>query len=249
MNRPYRYFALLSALLPASLSAAITVNADFSRDISANNVGSNPPPILYTSTGPAPDAGTIWNDLQIPLAADGDATTDPSVAHPVQFNNLTSSTGVGTTVNIQFTSGFFRSFNGAPPLPTDPGALQGDRVFARSGEVATLTIQGLNPLSFYDLYFINSAFVTGYTINSVTKVASGTAYDGSWTEGAEFALQGSIAPDASGNIVVTIQDSEAPITGFGVISGLQIVEVPEPSAACLLLSTVAGFAFRRSRSI
>jgi hypothetical protein len=238
---------LLGTVLSSALQAVV-VNADFSRDIvnGTNPAPANPAPVLYTGTGPAPDAGTIWNDVTIPLAATGDQGAN-TINSPLTFSNLLSSTGSATSIDIELTSGFFRSFNGTATAAGNVTALQNDRVFANAGNLATMTVLGLDPAKQYDLYLIASGnFVTAFTVNAVSKVASGVAHDGTWSEGGEFVSFTGISPTAGGNIVVGIRDGLAPIDGFGAISGIQIVEIiPEPSVA--LLSSFALLAFARRR--
>ncbi|OYV04889.1 MAG: hypothetical protein CFE26_14470, partial [Verrucomicrobiales bacterium VVV1] len=231
-------FGLLSSCM---LEAGIVVNADFSRDIvSGTNPGTNPAPVLYAGTGPAPDSNTLWNDLQVALSASGDSGSN-TVTHPLQFSNLTASDGAPTGIDIQLTSGFNASFNSTVALSSSAASLQNDRLFSSTGQLATLKIQGLNPAKQYGLYFIGSgSFSTAFTVNSVVKVASGNAYDGSWTEGGEFVSFNAITPSATGEIVVGIQDGTAPIDSFGVISGLQIVERPSQFIYANSATTTGG---------
>jgi hypothetical protein len=216
-------FLVLAALLPAH---AVTVNADFSRDVANGpNPGTNPAPSLYAGTGPAPDGGTIWNDLAIPLQATGDGGTD-TIAHPLQFDNLVASDGTPTSIDLQLTSGFFRSFNGAPS-GGGVSALQDDRVFPTLGNLATLKILGLDPARKYSLFLIGSGgFSTAFTVDAVTKVAAGTPYDGAWSEGGEHVSFTGLSPNPAGEISIGIRDGTAPIDSFGVISGIQIAEIP-----------------------
>lgn len=200
------------------------VNVDFSRDISAQNPGGNPAPILFTGTGPSSDLGTTWNDLRVPLSISGDQGAD-TIANPFQFNNLDASDGTTTTIDLDLTSGFFRAFNGPPAASSATiAALQNERVFSNSGNLATLTLKGLDPARQYDLYLINSgSFATAYTIGATSKTASGNSFDGDWTDGVEHAYFAAVNPDASGEIAIGIQDGSAPINSFGTISGIQIV--------------------------
>lgn len=246
---PWPRIALLAGLiLPGGLSAAVVVNADFSRDIvnGTNPTPANPAPVLYTGTGPAPDSGTVWNDVTIPLTPIGDFGAN-TIDNPFTASNLNSSTGAATTIDIQLTSGFFRSFNGTATSATAVTALQNDRVFGSGADglsTAVLTIQGLNNASTYDLYLINSGgFTTRYTIGATSANATGNTFDGTWTDGGEYRLFSGIAP-VSGSIAITLFELNA--NNAASIAGLQIVEVvPEPSAA--LLSSFALLAFTRRR--
>jgi hypothetical protein len=240
---------ILGTLLPGALAAATVVNIDFGRDTTGTttaagggNPGGNVDHILYTGTGPAPDSGTVWNDGQVRLT-----TASDTIPQPLLFQDLVSSIGGSTGVDIELTSGFYRSFNGtATPAANTVAALQNDRIFANLGNTATLTIKGLNPTYTYDVYLINSAFSTRYTIGASSKVSVGTAYDGTWTDTEEYASFAGLNPSGIGEIAIQIRDS-ANIAN-GTLSGIQIVEVvPEPSSAMMLLLPLAGFAFQRRR--
>lgn len=225
MKRP-----LLILLLASTLGTplqAVTVNADFSRDIvNGTNPGSNPAPVLYAATGPAPDPGTLWNDLQIPLATTGDSGAN-SIIHPLQFDDLVASDGSPTGIDIQLTSGFSGAFNSTAALGSSEVSLQNDRVFPNLGNLATLKILGLDPAKKYSLFLIGSGnFPTAFTINSVTRTAAGTPYDGAWTEGGEHVSFTGLSPGPTGEISIGIQDGTAPIDSFGVLAGLQIAEIP-----------------------
>ena len=243
--KPSPLVFLLGSVLSTTLQAVV-VNADFSRDIvnGTNPAPANPAPVLYVGTGPAPDSGTLWNNVTIPLAATGDAGTN-TIDNPFTTSNLVSSTGAATTIDIQLTSGFFRSFNGTATSATAVTALQNDRVFGSGVDAtAVLTVQGLNNASTYDLYLINSGgFTTRYTIGATSANATGNTFDGTWTDGGEYRLFSGIAP-VSGSIAITLFELNA--TNAASIAGLQIVEiVPEPSVA--LLSSLALIAFTRRR--
>jgi hypothetical protein len=214
----------LAALLPVR---AVTVNADFSRDIvNGTNPGPNPAPSLYAGTGPAPDGGTLWNDLQIPLAATGDQGAN-TIVHPLQFDDLVSSDGTPTSIAIQLESGFSAAFNGTAALGGSVQSLQNDRVFPSQGNPATLKVLGLDPTKQYSLFLIGSGgFSTAFTIDSVTKIAAGSTYDGTWTEGEEHVSFTGLSPSPAGEISIGIRDGSDPIDSFGVLAGLQIAEIP-----------------------
>ena len=208
-------------------AAALTVNADFSRDVvNGTNPGSNPEPVIYAGPGPAPDTGTLWNGLEIPLALAGDSGAN-TIVHPLLFENLSASDGTPTGIDISLASGFSAAFNSVAALSSSVASLQNDRVFPIAGNLATLHIRGLDPAKQYSLFLIGASnFPTAFKVNSVTKVAASTTYDGAWTEGGEHVTFAGITPTAGGEIAVTIQDGTAPIDSFGVLAGLQIAEIP-----------------------
>jgi hypothetical protein len=233
--QPKLVLALL-ALVPVTILAQ-TVNVDFSRDIT----GPNPSPVniagaLHTSTGPAPDTGTLWNDFKISISGLGDTV----VAGDTR-NNLLDSTGAATTIDVSLTSGFYRAFNSSTTTIND---LQQEWVFAQSGLLATMTVGGLNSWLTYDLYLVTpgvTTIPTAYTIGATTKSATGAAGTGGiWTAGTHYVLFSGITPDSGGNIAIGIQDGLAPITGNGGIAAMQIVAVPEPSTSMILISSFVG---------
>ncbi|BDS06082.1 hypothetical protein NT6N_11220 [Oceaniferula spumae] len=236
---------VLTALLAPTLSAALVVNVDFSRDtsISGQNPGGNPAPTLYSGTGPATDAGTSWNDFQVQLS-----TTGQTVAAGQSFsginggNTLIASDGVTDSgFNVALTSGFFRAFNGGTSGGT--GDLLGDRVFSNGNNNAIFTLSGLNSTKTYDLYLIQGNYDVTFISGANSVVATGSS-SATFESGVNFGLLSGLTPDASGNLSVTIDPT--PDNQFGVIAGLQIVEVPEPSAAVLLgLASLAGLTRRR----
>jgi hypothetical protein len=234
----------LLPLLPVALSAATVVNVDFSRDISiANPAPANPAGSLQTSTGPAPDTGTFWNDFRIGLTGAG-----TTVVAGDTRNNLSDSTGAATTIDVSLTSGFYRAFNSSTLTIND---LQQEWVFAQLGQMATMTVGGLNSSLTYDLYLVAPGSTTlpaAYTIGGTTQNATGAIGDGvTWAAGLQYVLFSGIAPDGGGNIMIGIQDGLAPINGNGGIAAIQIVAIPEPSTSLLLLGSLVGLALRRRR--
>ena len=236
---------LLSASIPlmtGALSAAVVVNADFSRD-NTGPLGGNAA-VLYTSTGPAPDTGTIWTDYEVALTGTGD-----TIPAGYTLSNLPASDGSATTIDIQLTSGFFRSFNGTVAASgNDQDALQNERIFSNNNNTGIITISGLNPALTYDLYMIASGFNTTYSVGGETTTALGTVntVDGTkvWTDGTHYASFSGLSPSVTGTIALGVTGNGQQ---FGAIGGLQIVAVPEPSSAVLLLGSVIGIALGRRR--
>lgn len=209
--------ALFVLCLPA---LGLTVNVDFSRDVTSPIAGSLAA-ALHASTGPAPDTGTFWNNYSVYMPATGGSDGADSIVNPYVVNNLTASDGTtATAIDVTLTSNFYRAFNGTATI----NDLQQEWVFARLGNSATMTVSGLDPASTYDFYLIASgSYQTNYTIGTTTKTATGTNGTGVvWTAGAQYVLFSGISPNAGGIVTIGIQDGLAPIDGNGVIAAMQI---------------------------
>ena len=223
MNRPSSIAcALITLCLPA---LGLTVNVDFSRDITSPIGGTAP--TLHASTGPAPDVGTYWNNYSVYMPATGGSDGADSIVNPYLVSNLTASDGVtATAIDVTLTSNFYRAFNAAASI----NDLQQEWVFARNGVSATMTVSGLNPSSTYDFYLLAAgSYQTAYTIGATTLTATGVnGTGGVWTTGAQYVKFTGISPDAGGNVIIGIRDGLTPIDGFGAIAAMQIVTLNAP---------------------
>jgi hypothetical protein len=244
----------------AGSAGAQVINIDF--DESSNTQ-------VYQGLGAAYDpngAASIWNRLT------GSGTTT------VSGSNLLDSDGEVTGVDISFgINGSFLSAPGQQQLGTWED-LMTDYVYisaATETEIVTHTglISGLDAGKLYDIYFYGQGnnFLEAYsegqnslfTVDGVSKQTSWDGIeggDGLLAEGIEYVkfsvfanLSGEITFDwanvvsGPGGNVGTDLDGQA--SRFGVINGIQIVDVaavPEPSAA--LLGSLGLLAlFRRRR--
>jgi hypothetical protein len=224
----------LGALLLAPAGAAV-VNVDFGQ------TGQH----VYTSTGPAPDSGTTWNE----------ASTGTNVADGLTFSNLLDSTGASTGISVEITSGFYHTYN-----DNAGNYLEQDWFWVKDGDTGTVTIKGLssNSNTTYDLYMLigqdtssGNDYDTNFTIGNDTKYASGAdnAGSGSWVEGKHYVVFTGVHPNTSGEISFTVAGATGTgHDGAGVISGLQIVPEPSGNAALMVLGVVSMFVRRRKRS-
>ncbi|MEX1049751.1 MAG: sialate O-acetylesterase [Akkermansiaceae bacterium] len=213
-------FPILALFLLCLPALGLTVNVDFSRDVTSPITGSLPA-ALHASTGPAPDTGTYWNNYSVYMPATGGSDGADSIVNPYVVNNLTASDGTtATAIDVALTSNFYRAFNGTATI----NDLQQEWVFARLGNSATMTISGLDSALTYDFYLVGAgSFQTNYTIGTTTKTATGVnGTGGVWTAGTNYVLFSGVSPNTSGIITIGIQDGLAPIDGNGTIAAMQI---------------------------
>lgn len=226
----------LLPLLPVALSAATVVNVDFSRD-ETGPLGGNAD-VLFNATAAAPDSGTIWNEYDISLTGAGS-----TIPVGYQVDDLVDSLGVATTVDLELTSGWYRAFNSA----LTGNNLQREWIFANNPSVGVATLKGLNPATTYDLYLIAATRDTLFTIGNTTKLATAgvNANIAGWADGVEYVVFQSLTPDSNGQLVFNLAGNTGETAGE--LAGLQLVAVPEPSTALLVLGALAGFVLRRRR--
>ncbi|MEJ6780921.1 MAG: PEP-CTERM sorting domain-containing protein [Akkermansiaceae bacterium] len=226
-------FAAVALLAATSASQAAVVNVD----IQGTQFGNVGPGIAdYTgglANGPIASDNT-WNYFNV-------GTTVP--------NGQSLSAG-GLT--FTFGTGWQGSFaDGAP------NNLQGDRVFAPTGFAATMTISGLDITKNYNIALIGASLNTGgfetdFTIGATTKTATAAPISGTgngaltFVEGDSHVLFSGIS-GGTGSITFSVTDSVDPDSANGVLSGLQIEEVPEPSTTALLGLGGLALIFRRRK--
>jgi hypothetical protein len=232
MKSKSKLVLLLLALIPAGLPAATVVNIDIARDETGPLGGSAR--VLTTSVGPAPDTGTIWNDYAVSLDAAGSTV-------PVGYSRtgLLDSTGGATTMGLTLNGGWYRTVNG-----TTGNALQLERAFTTNGVTGIATLTGLVAGGLYDLYLFSSGnLVTTYQIGATSKTATGSGFlqainAPGYGEGIQYVTFLSMVADESGNLQINALPSSG--TTAAALAGLQVVAVPEPSAAMILVGSLAG---------
>jgi hypothetical protein len=233
--RPAPAIALAFALVLALPAIGGSINVDFSRDPSSPLGGASP--VLHNAAGPAPDSGTVWNDYKIliPDTNGNSVTTDDVIATPYLANDLVDSSGAATTVDVELTSGWFRAFNGTPV-----NTLQKEWLFARSA-TGILTVKGLDPLLTYDFHLIGSGnYDTNYTIGGITKSVTGIYSQSDvslWTQGTQYAVFTAIAPDAGGNVSISVVANSG---ADGAIAAMQISPSDTPDGDFFYADAVAS---------
>lgn len=232
----------LSAFSGDSVTGANLINVDINlADGSpANYTGAS-------ANGSIASAGTDWNYLDVSVGGAANVPNGQSLS------NLEDDSGVATTVGVAFGTGWSGTYENTG---VGPSFLQEDRAYTSSQSVGTFTINGLDVGGSYNLALIaapdgNGLFSTDFTIAGVgTETATGgnagTNTNGAltFTEGATHVLFNVIANDGS----ITFTTKQAELSQFGVLSGLQIQAIPEPSRATLLLGLAAiALVIRRRR--
>lgn len=138
-------------------------------------------------------------------------------------------------VTFAFGTGWTSSYS----IAGNPNNLQSDRVFT-TGTGALFTISGLDNSKTYNLALIASPdashdtdFTVGVTPLTATAGSAGSDDNGAltFTDGTTHVLFSGIA--SSGG-VITFTTGKASGSGAGVLFGLQLEAVPEPSTTALL---------------
>lgn len=196
-----KFVGILALLLAAAeLVDGRVVNVSF---------GDNPSSAL---NGPAGGAGAVWNSWS-----------------PID-RTLLDSDGNSTTVEV--------AAEGEGPYGDwwcDMQLLSGGLV-ARDQEVKLVRISGLNPASTYDLYIAcargereaNTLFSPLGSTSSVTlqQADNRSARNGSsWVRGENYVLFQDFTPDATGTVVFSFTG----VGAYGMLNGLQIIEMGEPA--------------------
>ena len=176
-------------------------------------------------------SGTTWNHF----TAGDDPLSTP-------LTNLIDDSGAATTVAVSFGSGWSGSY--ADGFNNN---LQGDRTYTLAAAQGMMTISGLIEGGQYNLAMITGVngsglFSTTFSIVGETPetatalTAAGGSGNGplTFTEGTTHVLFENITA-TDGSITFTTQSTLGSSTNYaGVLAGLQIQAVPEPSSAALL---------------
>ena len=164
-----------------------------------------------------------------PIASDNTWTYFNTVGVPDAGDSITVS-----GVTFTFGTGWGGTYGNAP----NQNNLQADRAFTTATGTGTFTISGLTPFGLYDLALITDLQSTDYTIGTTTMTASGGDLGAlangalTFTGGVGHALFSGISASDLGDI--TFSTTAAAGSNNGVLTGLQIDAVPEPSSAALL---------------
>jgi hypothetical protein len=203
-------------VLPAVASAAI-VNIDLCLDFDQGGLQDGP--------GAVGAVGDVWNWVCLPGGW--------GALVPDEVTGLVDSTGAATSVSLKMNNGQYRGPVGSGwtgPL----AAMYQDGIHFYADE--TGAIGGLNDGSTYDIYLYGGPWDGNGTVFTVDGVAKSIQTSNSWEslaeikEGEEYALFSGVAP-VGGEIGFTV--GLAPDTNAW-LTGIQIVEVPEPATMLML---------------
>ena len=187
----------------------------------------------YVGLGAAPDepGNTYWNPLE------GSSVTSVSVT------DLTASDGISATpIDVSIWNVFDLTTQSTPL-----NDLQRDRAYTKGiGDTGNFKISGLDSGCGYDVYlFVGGAYATDYTIGGVTKTASAVTGDTGypWIEGDDYVVFRGLTglTEISGTFLGSA------FGYYGVLSGIQIRQVPEPTSVGLLAIGLMGLIVVRRR--
>ena len=195
------------------------VNVDF-------NVAAGAP--LYSGPGVLADAGTVWTQGGI----------DPMI-------DLVDSNGYPTSIDMDLDGAVGNSVRN-PPYgdPNHSNDLTIDQYHNNGTATMTLTISDLVAGGWYDLALFGADDYldrgTTFTVGGDSLVTTGdfAGLGGGFSEGDTHVFFRKITADTNGQIIVTITNGTE---GIGVINGVQIALVPEPSTFVLAALGLVGF--------
>ncbi|WP_428306252.1 PEP-CTERM sorting domain-containing protein [Lacipirellula sp.] len=261
--------ASLALLATAANVQAAVVNIDFGLH---PDHPTGPTSVLYTGTAAAPDAGTVWNGVQV---TDNNAFHGPPGefgwwSASVSQSNLLSSTGAPTPIGVNVVgvgepnTGAFAILEGSPNLgavATDAVGLMRDYLIGFN-EPRFVNLSGFAPGTSVDLYLYGAGDTSNRdTMFSVTDVngthtatTTGTITgDGNnpvthtLTLGGDYVILNGILADANGGISISYLHGAG--SGEGPFNGLQAVynNVPEPTSLGLAGAGLCALLLRRRR--
>lgn len=241
---------------PSILLIAVTANVSWLASAAAQSIVSVQ--FATNATGYQTDAATALGALEtagVEAAANWNTLTGASGA----VNNLKDSTGTATTLDITFAGPYIYSYAATSATLPDQHLFSGI-LSANSGTPATTTISDISFSSYDVLVYLHG----GYQVpGSISLTASGTTTFYFQT------LQSTTLPDGGFTQITNTDSGQHPfgeyvringltgntlnisaISGSGGtlgIVGLQIIGVPEPGTAGLLVlsAVLAGFGYRR----
>ena len=231
------FVAVLSVASPAS---ATVLNIDW-----IGNTGAGSP--AYVGLGPAPDGSgnTTWNGLETYGSPSTQLHTD------LVYSDGSAATGITILEDPRIGAGYRY---GAGGLSLFDGFVDQSWDAAEENRLpSSITVGGLNDSLTYDVYVIQAhTWTSGYTGTwDVTVGGASQSFPGSGTVDS-FVLDDNYkkftgASSTGGELVIGWFGSSVDNSW---VSGMQLVEIPEPSALCLLTGGLLGllaYAWRKRR--
>lgn len=210
-----------SLFVSATISAG-AIGANAAAQSMNIDVGATNPVPSSAYGGPAGSVG-VWNQYIGGVSA-----------------GLLDLAGNATGVSISGTGGFLSGFNDPLTLGDDDALLDD---FLNIPFIETYTVSGLSAGA-YDIYVTTWTFgplSTGVDVNTQGMQVIGGVWTGGFVPGATHSLHAVTLASAQ-NLVIDIYSING---ALGAISGIQIVQIPAPGAACVL--ALGAFASARRR--
>lgn len=265
-SRSFGGILLASLFATAGLNAAV-INIDFGP--TGNHPG-GPTTAPYSGTAAAPDAGTVWNVLSVNdnNAAHVSAGEFGFWTSNVTVSNLVDSMGgvtglsvtaIGSSNNKTGAFGLLQTYANMGAVAQDAVDLMRDYLIAFD-DPQLVELTGFVPGTIVDLFLYGAGDTnnrnTIFAVNDINGVHTATT-TGSLTPsgqppvahnltlGGDYVVLSGIVADGDGKI--TISYDNGPGSSEGPFNGLQVVVIPEPSSALLLLGALPLALSRRRR--
>jgi len=236
-----------STSIAANLSTTLKTNL-LNIDINGSS-GTQSAGVTYSGKAAIGTADDTWNSYSVvSTTAGGNVTPDKS-------NYLTYSDGSTSTVKFSLSESNPDCHTGqsGSALMDDYIAVKAhDGVAGANPTSTTFTLEGLVAGGAYSLYlYCNPATWPGntsiFTIGDKFLSNNASGFDGNYVAGRDYVKFANLLADTDGKISGTLT---AGGNAYGILNGLQLVNVPEPSGMFLLTSGLLGlfaYAWRKRK--
>ena len=250
--------ALLLGLTSASYAASISVNLTPSATVDNQNVDPGETALVGIAGADSTTDGANWNNITLSVGGTtGAPTTFPGATQGGNHIDLTDSTGSDSSVDMTSTGTFWSNYaNVSSPnqgVTGDGGLLQGylnlnDAETISLGGLATWAPNGYKVYAVFDIGPFSRTYgismndggpnQTYWSADTITDSDTGNTGTVSWLQ-TNATTSGTAVSDANWAVYGTFTGDTLTISGTNsggrsVLSGFQVVAVPEPSSAALL---------------